>query len=58
MGWSNLNEVRIPGLTKNRGGLKLSKLVKQSLLPRQDQFELIPSRSNNFKSVLGLPRRP
>ena len=31
----------------------LRKLVEQSSLPRQNSFELIPSRSNNFQSVLG-----
>ena len=33
--------------------LDLSRLVGLSLLLRQDSFELIPSRSNNFQSVLG-----
>jgi hypothetical protein len=32
---SNPLGVRIPDSTKNRGGRKLSGLVKQSLLPRQ-----------------------
>jgi hypothetical protein len=42
---------------QKKGGRKLSELVKQSLLPRQDYFELIPSRSNNLQPVRGRPSR-
>ena len=34
----------------------LSRLVGLEFLLRQDSFELIPSRSNNFQSVRGLPK--